>query len=224
MAREGVDTPRRSARVVSVAEGLLLILTGDELQNKDRFQKLDKTYIAEIIFGVESDTHDILGIIKNTKKTDVDDMLIRTNIERMHGNIEIELPHFSSYKVRGKPLFWWARQKRINEIEIPKRTITIFSSKLISLKKLSGEEIKTRVAKKTKTVHGDFRQQDILNSWDTFDTTKKYVVAKIEFNCSSGTYIRSLATIMGKKTKTGALLFSLTRTRIGTYTLSDCKK
>jgi tRNA pseudouridine55 synthase len=47
----------------------------------------------------------------------------------------------------------------------------------------------------------------------------KFPILKIKVSCGSGTYIRSLAHDIGKKTKTGAVLINLIRESIGKYSL-----
>jgi len=49
----------------------------------------------------------------------------------------------------------------------------------------------------------------------------KFPYLKIKVNCSSGTYIRSLAHDIGKKLKFGAYLEELIRTKIGNFTLEN---
>jgi tRNA pseudouridine55 synthase len=213
-----------AGRLDPMAEGLLLVLSGPELKNKDKYQKLKKTYIADVLFGIESDTQDILGLIKNSGKSNISKEQLDSAITKMYGDIEIELPHYASYKINGKPLFWWARQNRIKEIEIPKRIVTISSSSFISLQTKTGKEIKNEVIKKIMLVHGDFRQNEVVSLWDTIDIKKNYIVAQIRFECSGGTYIRSLVSIIGKKLKTSALLFHLKRIEVGAYSISDCIK
>ena len=51
-----------------------------------------------------------------------------------------------------------------------------------------------------------------------------FPLLKIKVKCSSGTYIRSLASDIGKKLKTGALLQGLLRTKIGKFSLKKAIK
>ena len=48
--------------------------------------------------------------------------------------------------------------------------------------------------------------------------------AKIKIACSSGTYIRSIAHYLGKKLKTGGVILSLTRTKVGNLKIKDSIK
>ena len=64
-ATEGIDAnvPMTYAgRLDPAAEGELIILVGEECKNKDAYSGLSKTYVAEILFGVSTDTYDLLGI------------------------------------------------------------------------------------------------------------------------------------------------------------------
>jgi len=49
----------------------------------------------------------------------------------------------------------------------------------------------------------------------------EYPQAQLEITCSSGTYIRSLINDIGKSLRTGAIMTALTRTSIGSITLSE---
>lgn len=51
-----------------------------------------------------------------------------------------------------------------------------------------------------------------------------YPFLKITVVTGPGVYIRSLARDIGKELKTGAYLYSLIRTRVGNFTISDCVK
>jgi tRNA pseudouridine55 synthase len=51
----------------------------------------------------------------------------------------------------------------------------------------------------------------------------KYPELIIRVNCSSGTYIRTLAEDMGKELGSGAYLTKLRRTKIGDYSVDDAK-
>ncbi len=55
-----------AGRLDPMPEGLLLILSGEELKNKDSFLDLKKTYEFEVLWGVETDTLDVLGLISNS--------------------------------------------------------------------------------------------------------------------------------------------------------------
>ncbi|MDE1988462.1 MAG: hypothetical protein KGJ58_03695 [Patescibacteria group bacterium] len=53
-----------AGRLDPLAEGVLILLVGDAVYEKEKYLKTDKEYEAEILFGFETDTYDILGLPK----------------------------------------------------------------------------------------------------------------------------------------------------------------
>jgi tRNA U55 pseudouridine synthase TruB len=67
-----------------------------------------------------------------------------------------------------------------------------------------------------KNVQGDFRQKQILNSWQEFLKNfgdSKCTIAKFEATVTSGIYIRTLSTMFGGY----SLAYSIKRLNIGEY-------
>src|SRR3989344_2406007 len=50
-------------RLDPMAEGVLLIATGDDIKKREEFLNLDKEYEFSALFGFSTDTYDILGKI-----------------------------------------------------------------------------------------------------------------------------------------------------------------
>lgn len=53
-----------AGRLDPLAEGVLIILIGDECMKKDEYLKLSKEYEVDILFGFETDTYDVMGKVK----------------------------------------------------------------------------------------------------------------------------------------------------------------
>ncbi len=51
-----------AGRLDPMAEGVLLVLAGERVHDKDKYLKLPKTYECTAIIGIGTDTYDILGI------------------------------------------------------------------------------------------------------------------------------------------------------------------
>ncbi len=57
------DVPMTYAgRLDPLAEGALIILTGDACRSKEHYLSLDKTYTIEVLLGVSTDSGDVLGM------------------------------------------------------------------------------------------------------------------------------------------------------------------
>lgn len=243
-----------AGRLDPMAEGLLLLLVGEENKNRKDYESLPKTYEFTILLGIETDSYDILG--KVTQKNDIK-ILRYYDIGRQNPLISNSLnilissafkgkriqsyPPYSSKAVRGKPLYWWARHNRLNEIEIPAKEVEIYSLELLSIGRIKKQELRSKIQENIAKVQGDFRQEEILKSWvgyfDNLDyssnearssrdarTIKSFPVFNCRIVCSSGTYVRGLAHEIGKKLDCGAIAFSIKRTSVGNFNISSIIK
>ena len=90
------DVPLTYAgRLDPAAEGVLLVLSGEDCKHKDDFLSLPKTYEVEVLLGIETDTHDLLGIPKVAMK----DIPIEEYLQTHIGVFEQPYPAFSSKPV-----------------------------------------------------------------------------------------------------------------------------
>ena len=211
-------------RLDPMAEGVLLVLAGNT-RDKEKYLALDKTYEFEVLWGFESDTYDILGLIKEGKTP----KKLETKMSSVLKNIRTKktqvYPAYSSRTVSGKSLFMWARENKIEEVDIPTRQIKIFSIEHIHTRLVSGKEILDDVLNRLGKVDGDFRQEKIRSGWQNALIARPredFLISKFKADVSSGTYIRGLANEMGKildakDTSHGALAWSIKRTRVGEY-------
>ncbi len=207
-------------RLDPMAEGLLLVLAGNT-KDKERYLALDKTYEFEVLWGFSSDTHDILGLTQGIGKSPQKlENKISKLIEKIMAKKTQIYPAFSSRTVSGKSLFMWARENKIEEIDIPTRSIKIFSIEHIHTRLANGQELWNEIKSRIEKVTGDFRQKEILNLWENALYAKQkelFMISKFTADVSSGTYIRGLAHDMGEILGSGALAWSIKRTRVGEY-------
>jgi tRNA pseudouridine55 synthase len=84
-----------------------------------------KTYLATMLLGIRTDTQDTEG--KVTEKSDriVSEEDIREPLRRMVGKIQQVPPAYSALKLKGKPLYKYARAGEFPEISA--RNVEIFS-------------------------------------------------------------------------------------------------
>lgn len=214
-----------AGRLDPLAEGVLILLVGDAVYDKEKYLKLDKEYEAEILFGFETDTYDILGVVKKNKTPKaLNKNELSESLKLFLGKNRQPFPPYSSYKIKGKPLFEWAREGKIKEIKVPEKEREVYEFKIISLRKITGEKLLAKINLKIKQVKGDFRQQEILREWNKIlnkEPSVEFQTVKLAIKCSSGTYIRSIAHNLGKELKIGAVLLSLSRTKAGSFHIKD---
>ncbi len=200
-----------AGRLDPAAEGVLLLLVGDECKKKEEYLGLDKEYEIEIMFGVETDTQDTLGLIKRININNIQEVPGKKdpeiNYEKYVGKFKQEYPTYSSKMIALKEF----------PDEVPTKDVEIYSIKKLGEKTISGQEAGLHALEIIEKVDGDFRQQDIAEEWYAFGQefiNFPFKVVTLAVKCSSGTYMRSLAERIGKDAGNGAFAYSIKRTAI----------
>jgi len=208
-----------AGRLDPAAEGLLIILVGDECNKKEEYTKLSKTYMAEILIGVSTDTFDLLGIPK--LGTEGKNILKKAQeyLDEHVGKFIQKYPAYSSKTVDGTQLHTHARNG--TDVELPEHEVELISYEDLSVEEILSEDVLVRVGEVTATVTGDFRQAEIAQAWADAHLPEKLQLLEITLTVGSGFYIRQLAEDLGKRLGTGACLYSLIRTQIGEYHKAD---
>lgn len=220
-----------AGRLDPLASGKLLVLIGNECKHKEQYLGLDKAYDFSILFGVGSDSGDVLGIPTPHDTTTVSSRSIKKSLHQLPSTITLPYPVFSAKPVNGVPLHTWAAEGRLDEIEIPTTTTAIHKLNLLHIEQLDRDTVYTKASTKIdsippvtelrKALGNDFRRDAIRQSWldwkNQIPAEQVFTVAHCRVVCASGTYVRSLATHIGTLLGTKALALSIHRTHIGTY-------
>lgn len=106
-----------------LATGVLIVLTDGDTKKQDDFLNKDKTYVAEISFGAESETYDLEAELKFNKIPK--DLDIKTKLKgllpKYTGSIDQQVPKYSAVKVSGERLYKQARKnKPISKLPVKK--------------------------------------------------------------------------------------------------------
>jgi len=219
------DVPLTYAgRLDPTAEGFLIILVGDECKKKSKYTDLNKTYMAEILVGVSTDSFDLLGVPtyrENVKPKSLTALAkdVETYLDTCVGKFNQTYPPYSSKTVDGKQLHEHAREG--NEIELPTHEVELISYEDVTTEDFLSEDVLTRVGELTTAVTGDFRQAEIVQAWAELNLPEKMQLISITLKVGSGFYVRQLAEDLGRHLGTGACLYSLVRTEIGEYKHAD---
>lgn len=165
------------------ATGVLLLGVGRVTRLLRFLTALGKSYVGEMVLGVETSTLDSSGTVTATHEmAGVGLGDVRRAAERFVGEIEQVPPMVSAVQVGGRRLHELAREGK--EVERGTRPITIAS---LTVDDVPGEA-------------GVFR---------------------LSVECSSGTYIRTLAADIGAALGGGAHLRNLRRTAVGSFGLAE---
>jgi tRNA pseudouridine55 synthase len=122
------------------ATGLLVLCMGKATKISSSMLDADKSYVATVRFGEETDTGDLTGLTV-TRAADgfegVSATALEAVLETLRGEIEQIPPMYSALKRDGIPLYKYAR-KGI-ELDRPARRVTIYKLELLSLTGLEAE-------------------------------------------------------------------------------------
>lgn len=111
------------------ASGLMIIVTGKECRNAGDYSKLDKVYEATFRLGQTSSTGDPEGEITDSSPQEPTREQVEKALAHFVGEIKQRPPIYSAIKVNGERAYKLARKGEV--VEIPERTVTIFSLELI---------------------------------------------------------------------------------------------
>jgi tRNA pseudouridine(55) synthase len=215
-----------AGRLDPMAEGVLLVMEGDENKEREKYLEFDKTYEVEILFGVSTDTHDVLGMIDGI---DNKFALKREDLEKelksRVGKFIQKYPNYSSKTVLGIPLFEYARKGQ--SVDVPTKEVTLYKATTDSLVSIKKDELLNRVINDISLVKGDFRQEEIKKTWENVlnnNTRQEFLIAKLFLNVSSGFYVRVFADTLGRALNTQAIAVSIKRTISGEFGINESIK
>lgn len=214
-----------AGRLDPMAEGVLVVLSGEKNKERDAYTGLDKDYEFEFALGVDTDTHDILGKITGVKSSDVAESAVAKALEKYVGTFIQKYPAYSSKVIDGVPLFDLARKGKLEGVVMPEHEVRVQKIELAGSRKISSADFKVYTHASIEAMVGDFRQAEILKAWDEYfasaSAPKEFILYKARVTCGSGFYIRVLVSDIGRDLGVGAVTISILRTRVGTFKLED---
>lgn len=111
------------------ANGLMIALCGKYTKLNEKFMGLDKTYIAEIEFGKETDTLDPEGdVIKTSPVPSLNK--IQEEAEKLTGELMQVPPVYSALHVNGKRSYELVRNGQ--DVKLEPRRIKVFSAEILN--------------------------------------------------------------------------------------------
>ena len=127
----GIKKIGHSGTLDPFATGVLLIGIGDATRLFE-YLPSDKVYLAEITFGIGTDTDDITGKVVKTSDyiPSIDEMTKK--IKQFFGKIKQKPPAFSAININGTRAYKLARENQIAADDLKEREIEIFSIEIIS--------------------------------------------------------------------------------------------
>lgn len=163
------------------ATGVLVLGVGKGTKMLQFVSGADKSYVGELVLGVETDTLDADGVVIASHDMSVTPQQVQDAAACLVGPIEQIPPMVSAVKIDGKRLHELAREGKTVEREA--RPVTVHRYQV--------------------------------------EPTEDPLVYRIEVDCSSGTYVRTLAADVGTALGGGAHLRGLRRIAVGKFTVAE---
>lgn len=205
-----------------MADGVVIALTGQDRFKKDELSSWKKHYKFEILWGVNTDSHDLLGLTNQISEKQINSEKLTKVLPKFTGKINQQLPKFSARRIDGQSYFDKAKQGKdfIPQTE----TVHIHNLELIQTYIIPKEKLWSDIQHKLSLIKGDFRQKKILNKWQEVlpNLPNQLTITKFKTTTSKRTYIRSLVRDLSQELQIPATTFSLTRTQNGNFTIKDC--
>lgn len=178
------------------------------------FKKFSKTYQFEVICGFSTDTHDLLGLITDISKQSCKNLILPKEYF-------IQAPPKVSYKNLNTKLKLNNFLKGLPLKELPNKSVKIYSFNLLGMRKISKEELFSKLEKDFKKIEGEFRQNEILKEYrlNKNKLPKQFKIIKYTIKVSSGFYIRAFVRDLSKINKIPLTTYSIKRTKVGFYRL-----
>ena len=133
-----------------LATGILVICVGKATKLVDILTNHDKEYIADITFGIETDTLDSTGnILKEENKIIKTEDIIQA-LNSYKKEYDQQVPIYSAIKINGKKLYEYARENI--EVELPTRKVNIYDIELLNYEIIDNKthiQIRCNVSKGT---------------------------------------------------------------------------
>ena len=119
-----IDKIGHSGTLDPLATGVLVIAIGKATKLISYLEKQNKSYVADILFGIDTDTYDILGkVMKENNLFELNNNLIDNALDELKLEKVQYPPIYSAIKVNGKKLYDYALQNK--EVQIEPRPIKI---------------------------------------------------------------------------------------------------
>ncbi len=183
-----------------LAWGVLPLAIGRATRLSSFVLEMSKTYEAAVLFGVETPSLDLETHPTAELRPAPGPGAVEQVLPSFTGAIEQRPPEYSAVRVDGVRAYRSARAGR--PLDLKPRRVHVRALRLMSAGRIGVRVIEGRLQ-----FGGGAGWRDAL-------------LAGLQIECSSGTYIRALARDLGAAIGCGATLFGLIRTRVGPFTLS----
>ena len=130
----GVRKMGHAGTLDPAASGLMIVGVGEGTKKLSEFLKLPKIYEAKVLLGISTTTGDLEGkIVEQKSVPEIDIKAVKKVLETIVGTLTLPVPIYSAIKVRGKPLYKYARSN--SAVRLPSKEMRVFWIKFKKLER-----------------------------------------------------------------------------------------
>jgi tRNA U55 pseudouridine synthase TruB len=202
-----------TARLDPMAKGIVPIAINDECSKIKELFNTKKTYQVKIIYGIQTDSDDPLGIIQNQKKITGEKLTIIKKSIIDYLNLINSSSFDQKYHYFSTKMLNHRRNKQTDVIDYHK--VDLFDYNVL---KEGSFDFKTWLIKITNQINSidktkNFRQEQTIKQWNNLDLIKLHYL-KISLNVSSGFFVRQLINDISKNINIPLMCYSINRVSI----------
>lgn len=206
-----------------LAEGVVIVLTGDDRFRKSEFSNWQKTYEFSVIFGISTDSFDLMGKIQEVDFSKINSAKLKSDLQtwskNLPGKTQQAIPNFSARRISGKSAFDFAK-KGIGTSQ-KQEEIEVFSAEFLGIKKINSNNLIKKTIDNISQVKGDFRQKELVPMWRDTKLPATITSADFQVTTSKRTYVRGLVNSLGEQLRIPVTTSAITRTANGKYMIKD---
>jgi tRNA pseudouridine(55) synthase len=234
------ETLTHTGSLDPMAHGVVTLLTEEDRFRKQELAPEEKQYRFQLVAGLQTDSRDLLGLLTEDRSDEFrvrysDDVVleeVRVALEAVlaefHGETEQQLPQFSARRIEGESYFDKARRGEAFEPAV--ETVEIHALEIVGSTLITPAALATKAATYIPRIAGDFRQEEILEQWQTFGAAtpseQQYdhalPVFTLDAHVGKRTYIRALARDLARTTGVPFFVLDLERTADGEWGTGEC--
>jgi tRNA pseudouridine55 synthase len=208
------------------ATGLLIILVGKATKMSDKYLELDKEYVAQILFGIQTDSADTEGEVLTVDAAVKAPENLAASLKQFTPSYTQFVPIYSSVKVNGEKLRVLARASDSFQIEVQgdKHIAKFQRDRTVTEVELPSHQVKIHELELLNESEVDITGTEFAEqNSESLEGKTTFPSALIRVRCSKGTYIRALAEDIGAKLNPPlpAMLVQLERTKIDDITVEE---
>jgi tRNA pseudouridine(55) synthase len=221
-----------TGRLDPLAQGVMILLTDDDVKSVSNYLSSDKVYSFKLILGISTISHDPMSEIKDIKDMSYFLSLYKVDIEKYlvefkKNYLKQEFPLVSSKTVfhNGirKPLWWFYKNgvKR-EEIVLPIKDIKIYDYEIKGINYINSVDMFNSFIERIELIKDEKIKSDLItekwiemyNDMIIKYPDNKFIQIDLKMKVSSGFYIRKFCEDFGEYIGVPALAFDITRDKV----------